>query len=225
LAIEKIVLQEAATEQNFDENAYLAANPDVDAAVRGGNFKSGRHHFECFGHKEGRVQRWGQNARVTDLRRAKLARLEPFLRSDLKFRIVDGKYDFLTEELRHVSGLSHTENISSNIYDQHIFSLIEETQHGIILDCGAGRRDVYLSNVVNFEVVNYDTTDVMGVGETLPFNDSTFDGVISVAVLEHVKYPFRCASEICRVLKPGGWLFCSVPFLQPYHGYPHHYFL
>ena len=27
-----------------------------------------------------------------------------------------------------------------------------------------------------------------------------------------------------RVLKPGGKLLCCVPFLQPVHGYPHHYY-
>ena len=27
-----------------------------------------------------------------------------------------------------------------------------------------------------------------------------------------------------RVLKPGGELFCSAPFLQPYHGFPNHYY-
>ena len=25
-------------------------------------------------------------------------------------------------------------------------------------------------------------------------------------------------------MKPGGELICAVPFLQPYHGYPHHYY-
>ena len=58
----------------------------------------------------------------------------------------------------------------------------------------------------------------------MPFVDNSFDGVISIAVLEHVKDPFRCAAEIARVLKPGGELICCVPFLQPYHGYPHHYY-
>jgi SAM-dependent methyltransferase len=43
-------------------------------------------------------------------------------------------------------------------------------------------------------------------------------------VLEHVRDPFRGAAEIVRVLKPGGKLMCAVPFLQPLHGYPHHYY-
>ena len=80
---------------------------------------------------------------------------------------------------------------------------IHRLQDGLILDCGAGRRPIYYSNVVNFEIVAYDTTDVRGVGESLPFETDSFDAVFSFAVLEHVKDPFRCASEICRVLKPG----------------------
>jgi SAM-dependent methyltransferase len=48
--------------------------------------------------------------------------------------------------------------------------------------------------------------------------------VISVAVLEHVRDPFTAAKEITRVLKPDGKLFCCVPFLCPFHGYPNHYY-
>jgi SAM-dependent methyltransferase len=48
--------------------------------------------------------------------------------------------------------------------------------------------------------------------------------VFSIAVLEHVRDPFRCAAEIARVLKRGGELYCCIPFLQPLHGFPHHYF-
>lgn len=38
----------------FDEQFYLANNPDVQAAVQAGKFSSGREHFEKFGLKEGR---------------------------------------------------------------------------------------------------------------------------------------------------------------------------
>jgi SAM-dependent methyltransferase len=63
--------------------------------------------------------------------------------------------------------------------------------------------------------------DVVGVGEELPFADEFLDTVISNAVLEHVKDPFRYEREMAHVLKPGGELFCAVPLLQPVHGYPH----
>lgn len=43
-------------------------------------------------------------------------------------------------------------------------------------------------------------------------------------MLEHVDDPFKCAGEIARVLKPGGILYIDLPFLQPEHGYPRHYF-
>jgi ubiquinone/menaquinone biosynthesis C-methylase UbiE len=65
---------------------------------------------------------------------------------------------------------------------------------------------------------------VLGVAEELPFVDNAFDAVISVAVLEHVRDPFTAAKEITRVLKPDGKLFCCVPFLCPFHGYPNHYY-
>ena len=77
---------------------------------------------------------------------------------------------------------------------------------------------------MNFEIAPYDSSDVLGVGERLPFADASFDGVFSFAVLEHVKDPFKCAAELVRVLKPSGFLYCQIPFLVPLHGYPHHYY-
>lgn len=44
----------ADIEPQFDEGAYLAANPDVAAAVEAGLFESGREHFERYGIEEGR---------------------------------------------------------------------------------------------------------------------------------------------------------------------------
>jgi SAM-dependent methyltransferase len=155
---------------------------------------------------------------------AKLARIEPLLRDDLPCDRRAGHPDFLSAELREQFRIVDTDAVSSNAYDGHVLELIERDNDGLVLDCGAGRRSVYSDNVVNLEIAPYDTTDVRGVGEELPFRDASFDAVISIAVLEHLKDPFRCAQEIARVLKPGGELICAVPFLQPYHGYPHHYY-
>ncbi len=64
----------------------------------------------------------------------------------------------------------------------------------------------------------------MADGAKLPFADETFDGVISHAVMEHVRDPFGYAKDLMRVLKPGARFICHSAFLQPVHGYPHHYF-
>ena len=218
-----IELDTYVTDSNFDEAAYLNANPDVADAVRRHVMRSGRAHFDAYGKREQRRQRKTTEA-LLPLRKQKLQKLRPFLRCDLPMTERDGRVDFLSDELRKNTGIVDTNAVSAHPYSDDVLRLISSYPAGLILDCGAGRRPTYYSNVVNFEIVQYDTTDVVGVGEELPFIDNTFDCVVSVAVLEHVRDPFRCASEIVRVLRPGGELYCAVPLLQPYHGYPHHYY-
>ncbi len=217
------VLEELATEENFDEAAYLLANPDVAQAVSKGLQQSGKSHFMRFGRNENRMLRCKHSA-ILEAKKIKHDAIKSLLRSDMPHQENENHYDFLTEELRAQFNIIDTDAVSSNYYDPHVIKIIKKHANGWILDCGAGRRPVYYENVVNFEIVPYDTTDVRGVGEVLPFVDCAFDAVVSIAVLEHVKDPFRCAREIARVLKPRGELICCVPFLQPLHGYPHHYY-
>jgi hypothetical protein len=183
---------------------------------------------------------WRPHSR--DHRAEKLQRLEPLLQcpqchGELNFgapRITCKScgadfennmcFNFLSQATRDDYQLGHTDAVSENAYDGEIVNIINRHHRGWVLDCGAGRRDRYYDNVINFEIVDYDSTDVMGLGEKLPFKNAVFDAVLSCAVLEHVRDPFACAKEILRVLKPGGTLYCQAPFLQPFHGYPEHYY-
>lgn len=140
------------------------------------------------------------------------------------FPVLNGMPDMRPGELvKELEKMGPTA-VSSNGYDKYAWDIIEEFKDGLVLDNGAGLRNRYLRNVVNMEIADLPTTDVLGVGERLPFKDDCFDAVFSLAVLEHVKNPFACAKEIERVLKPGGKMYVAVPFLQPFHGYPNHYY-
>lgn len=132
--------------------------------------------------------------------------------------------DCLPDDVKSLAGIASTDNVSAHEYDAVAHALLGRHHHGLVLDCGAGLRTRYYPNVVNVEVVPYPTTDIVGVAERLPFADGTFDAVLCLSVLEHVKDPFAAAREIVRVLRTGGELYCSVPLLAPAHAYPHHYY-
>ena len=132
--------------------------------------------------------------------------------------------DFHSTELREKFSIVDTINVSAHGYDPYAQAIINENKDGLVLDCGAGSRGDYLPNVVNYEIVDCPSTDVRGVAEARPFRDGVFDGVLCLNVPEHVKDPFCAVREIARVMKPGARLDCVVPFLQPLHAYPHHYY-
>lgn len=221
---EIVELQQVPTEDTFDEARYLAAHSDVAAAVAAGKWRSGRAHFLKCGRQEGRRQLVGNPGALDALRREKLARLAPLLSRTPVETLASGVVSFLTDDLRRAGDLDDIDVASENPYDDETLAMIGSVGSGVVLDAGAGLRPTYFGNVVNLEILPYATTDVLATGDALPFKNDSFDGVLSIAVLEHVKDPFRCAAELARVLKPGGWIKCCVPFLQPFHGYPHHYF-
>jgi len=55
---------------------------------------------------------------------------------------------------------------------------------------------------------------------TLPFDDASFDLVISGQVLEHVEEPARLVREMGRVLRPGGMVILTAPWRWEIHRYP-----
>jgi SAM-dependent methyltransferase len=61
---------------------------------------------------------------------------------------------------------------------------------------------------------------VDAAGESLPFDDASFDVVYSNNVLEHTSKPAQVLREAVRVLKPGGTLYVEVPnYLSYYEGH------
>jgi SAM-dependent methyltransferase len=80
-----------------------------------------------------------------------------------------------------------------------------------------------LAQASDIELVETDVslgprTEFVCDAHDLPFMDGSFDGVVAQAVLEHVVDPYRCVSEIWRVLKASGCVYAETPFMQQVHG-------
>lgn len=93
-----------------------------------------------------------------------------------------------------------------------------------VLECGGGDRRTGHPNYVNFEYMGWELANVLGDIHSLPFADNVFTAALSQAVFEHVERPFVAASELMRVVKPGGLIVTEVAFMQPLHAVPHHFF-
>jgi SAM-dependent methyltransferase len=100
-----------------------------------------------------------------------------------------------------------------------------------ILDLGCGLKP-YQTYFKNMQYVGIDVeesgrnkddklTDVQFDGISIPFNDAEFDACICTEVLEHAVDPDALLMEVNRVLKNGGSLLITVPFMWGLHELPY----
>jgi Methyltransferase domain len=95
---------------------------------------------------------------------------------------------------------------------------------GIVLNAGSGKREIQLGERdLNIDIVPSNKPDILGDLHVLPLQDMAVDTIVSIAVLEHTRYPWIVAKEFYRVLRSGGYGVIAVPFLQPQHACPHDY--
>ncbi len=105
---------------------------------------------------------------------------------------------------------------------------------GVVLDIGAGpqpyRGLLYRSGVKRYVALDWLNSphgpgmEVAAEMTRLPFFGQVFDGILCTQVLEHCPDPSTALAEGTRVLKPGGRILLSVPFLFQEHELPWDYF-
>lgn len=106
---------------------------------------------------------------------------------------------------------------------EHILNKIRNSS-GRILNLSAGGSQEKIASVVEVEFALFRNTDVIADAHALPFASECFDGVVCMNAFEHYYEPRKVASELLRVLKPGGWIIVQTAFLQPEHEYPWHFY-
>ena len=68
------------------------------------------------------------------------------------------------------------------------------------------------------------SADIIASLDALPVEDASFDVVLCTQVLEHVAEPALVLAELRRVLRDGGELWLTVPFVGELHEEPHDHY-
>jgi SAM-dependent methyltransferase len=85
---------------------------------------------------------------------------------------------------------------------------------------GSGLASLYADpsvDLIAFDIYSSDLVQFVADAHQIPLRNECVDAVIVQAVLEHVLNPQCVASEIARVLRPGGLVYADTPFLQQVH--------
>jgi SAM-dependent methyltransferase len=104
--------------------------------------------------------------------------------------------------------------------------------NGKLLDIGCGTKPYQdmcnVNEYIGLEIDdegnrNHSYADVFYAGKAIPFDDNTFDSVLSSEVFEHVFNPDEFLQEVNRVTKMGGLFLITVPFIWAEHEKPYDY--
>ena len=104
--------------------------------------------------------------------------------------------------------------------------------HGSVLDVGCGKKP-YESLFVCDQYIGLELdtpenrqnpkVDWFYDGKHIPAKDEYFDNIVMFEVFEHVFNPDEFMAELNRVLKPGGAMLMTAPFVWDEHSQPYDY--
>jgi SAM-dependent methyltransferase len=106
--------------------------------------------------------------------------------------------------------------------------------HGMMLDVGCGIRpyeSCFTPFVKKYLGLEYspesgyrgNSADLCGDAAALPLDSNSIDTILCTEVFEHLPNPEQAMKEFARVLRPGGVLITTAPFVFPIHD-EHDYF-
>ena len=98
---------------------------------------------------------------------------------------------------------------------------------GLVLDVGGKRinergmfRPPKTDRWYALNITRPEYPHVISDAHDLPVEDACADTVVCTEVIEHIADPQKVVAELARILRSGGHLILSIPFLMPVHGDP-----
>lgn len=100
--------------------------------------------------------------------------------------------------------------------------------HGVLFDVGCGSKpyekkfEPFIKEYIGLEYspdsgYRGNKADFCGDAASLPLADECVDTILCTEVMEHIHDPERTIAEFARVLRPGGTLITTAPFVYPIH--------
>jgi SAM-dependent methyltransferase len=148
------------------------------------------------------------------------------------------KYIFKNNKLRasqNTKFLSVSSRLMTDITAEFYQHFLPKYARGKLADLGCGNvpfYSVYKDLVSENTCVDWPNTAHKNqyldyecdLNQPLPFPAHEFDTIVISEVLEHIANPELIWAEMARILKPGGKMLLSVPFLYKIHEAPYDYF-
>jgi predicted SAM-dependent methyltransferase len=170
------------SELEFNEAAYLAANPDVAVAISNGSFHSWREHYEKYGKGEGRILKrlFGRSSREEKV-----------------FHLLDKKGLGLEIGPSHNPIAPKIKGFNVHILDHASASDLRRKYQG---------HEINLDNIEEVDFVWHGETFQELIGKT-----GCYDWIIASHVIEHVPNFISYLQQCEALLKPAGILSLVIP--------------
>jgi SAM-dependent methyltransferase len=131
-------------------------------------------------------------------------------------------------------GLIHPAHVAVQIAGREIRDAASKYFCGRMLEigCGAKEKSLLVGEFVNqhigldIESCQHDRSniDVFAPAYQIPFENKSFDCILNTAVLEHLEEPEKALTEAYRVLKTGGHVLYTIPFIWHLHEEPRDFY-
>ncbi len=93
------------------------------------------------------------------------------------------------------------------------------SKNNIIINLGSGTKKIS-EETINLDFYPFVNVDIVADATKLPLADQSVDIVINEFMLEHIEAPDKVVDEIVRIIKPGGHVYLTVPFVASFHSSP-----